>query len=114
MTKGSDAPGSPAGHDLPRPAPSGKDESRRVGGQVRAFVRRGHDLSKRCFDDPDPFLERLGRPVVIHPEAAYVIRARLTAEPVEPALTRNVRQRHVEFFNHEFSPRGEIRNFRES
>ena len=83
-------------------------------GRVRAFVRRGHDLSKRCFDNPDPFLKRLGRPVVIHPEGAFVILERLPAKPVEPALTRNARQRHIEFFNHEFSPRREIRTFRES
>ena len=64
--------------------------------------------SQRRFDDSYPFLERLGRPVVIHPERAFVIRARRPAEPVEPALARNPHQRHIEFFNHEFSPRREI------
>lgn len=65
-------------------------------------------VSQRHLDDSYPFFERPGGPIVIHPKSAFIVRVGRAAKPVEPALAGNPHQGHVEFFDHEFSPRREI------
>ena len=68
---------------------------------------------KRGFDDSDPLLKRVGGPVVIHFEGAWVIRARCAAKPVNPTLAGNPSKGDIEFLDHECGPGREIRSLRE-